>query len=171
MLDELIITIITVVVSIATATASLGYWLGRKFSETDNKFTVIGERLIRLEYTINQFSETLILMLESKGIFTPAEAVGIRNLVKALLPMPRSKYYTWEVYERLKRLLDKDPNEYAMADIEEMNSMADLIEKEGWETNRRDLLEYASKLRFYAMIAKVVFIYPKLLKGSSQQRG
>jgi len=118
---------------------------------------------------IKQFIETLILMLESKG-FYPAEAVGIRNLVKALLPMPRSKYYIWEVYEKLKRLLDKNPNEDTMADIEEMNSMSDPVEKEGWETNRRDLLEYASKLRFYAMVAKVVFIYPKLLRDSSQQR-
>ncbi len=61
----------------------------------------------------------------------------------------------------LKKLLDKDPNEYTMADIEKMNSMADLIEREDWETSRRDLLEYTSRPRFYAMVAKAVFIYQK----------
>jgi hypothetical protein len=64
----------------------------------------------------------------------------------------------------LKQLLDKDPNEYTMADIDEMNKIADLIEKEGRTSNREDLIDYSYKLRFYAMIAKVVYIYPKLRK-------
>ncbi len=34
----------------------------------------------------------------------------------------------------------------------------------------RDLLEYASKPRFYALVAKVVFIYLKMLRDSSQRR-
>ena len=57
-----------------------------------------------------------------------------------------------------------------MADIKEMNQIADLIEMEGKETNRKDLIDYAWKLRFYAMIAKVVFIYPKLIKQQQQQQ-
>jgi hypothetical protein len=48
MLDELIITIITVMASVVMATASLGYWLSKKFSEIDSKFMVISERLSRL---------------------------------------------------------------------------------------------------------------------------
>ena len=51
-----------------------------------------------------------------------------------------------------------------MADIDEMNKIADLIEKEGRASNREDLIDYSYKLRFYAMIAKVVYIYPKLRK-------
>ena len=29
------------------------------------------------------------------------------------------------------------------------------------ETNRKELLEYAWKLRHYAMVARAIFIYPK----------
>lgn len=191
-------TIIAVVVSIASSTASLAYWLGGKFTEVESRFShvdlrlnqiedrfnriesrinelenringgvesrigSIEARIERLENAFTQFSEVLITALETKGIFTSTEALTLRGMVKALLPVPRTKYYTWEVYEKLKQLLDKDPNEYTMADIEQMNEIADLIEKEGFETKRRDLIEYAWKLRYYAMIAKVVFVYPKL---------
>lgn len=128
----------------------------------ENRINSLDIRIERLENAFKQFSEVLITALESKGIFTSTEALTLRSMVKTLLPVPRTKYYTWEVYERLRQLLDKDPNEYTMADIEQLNDIADLIEKEGFEANRRDLIEYAWKLRYYAMVAKVVFVYPKL---------
>jgi len=162
---------ITVIASVVTSTASLGYWLGKKFAiiderfnRIDERFSRVDERINRLEKAFTQFSETLIMVLEYKGVFTSIEAASFRSLIKALLPSPSSKYYTREVYERLKQLLDKDPNEYTMADIDEMNKIADLIEKEGRASNREDLIDYSYKLRFYAMIAKVVYIYPKLRK-------
>ncbi|GAB6945366.1 hypothetical protein [Vulcanisaeta sp. JCM 14467] len=170
-------TIIAVVVSVATSTASLAYWLGKKFTEIEIRFNAIENRLEKLEERVGrlenvfvQFSEVLITMLEMKNLLTQTEAMTLRSLVRTILPIPKTKYYTWEVYERLKQLLDKDPNDYTMADIEEMNQIADLIEKEGTETNRKDLIDYAWKLRFYAMIAKVVFIYPKLIKQQQQQQ-
>ncbi|WP_054856725.1 hypothetical protein [Vulcanisaeta sp. JCM 16159] len=197
-----VITIIAVVVSIASSTASLAYWLGRKFAEVESRFShvdlrfsqvedkfnsieerfnnvegringienrinkienrineiesringvegrigSIEARIERLENAFTQFSEVLITALETKGISTWTEAPTLRDMVKTLLPVPRTKYYTWEVYERLRQLLDKDPNEYTMVDIEQMNEIADLIEKEGFETKRRDLIEYAWKL-------------------------
>ena len=163
-------TIIAVVVSVATSTASLAYWLGKKFTEIEIRFNSVDNRLARLENVFVQFSEVLITMLEMKNVLTQTEAMTLRSLVRTILPIPKTKYYTWEVYERLKQLLDKDPNDYTMADIEEMNQIADLIEMEGKETNRKDLIDYAWKLRFYAMIAKVVFIYPKLIKQQQQQQ-
>ena len=177
-------TIIAVVVSVTTLTASLVYWLGKKFAEIEIRFNAIENRLEKLEESADrlderagrlenvfiQFSEVLITMLEMKNLLTQTEAMTLRSLVRTILPIPKTKYYTWEVYERLKQLLDKDPNDYTMADIEEMNQIADLIEMEGKETNRKDLIDYAWKLRFYAMIAKVVFIYPKLIKQQQQQQ-
>ncbi|BDR91643.1 tropomyosin [Vulcanisaeta souniana] len=133
-----------------------------RISGVENRINSLEIRIERLENAFKQFSEVLITALESKGIFTSTEALTLRSMVKTLLPVPRTKYYTWEVYERLRQLLDKDPNEYTMADIEQLNDIADLIEKEGFETKRRDLIEYAWKLRYYAMVAKVVFVYPKL---------
>lgn len=49
-----------------------------------------------------------------------------------------------------------------MADIEEISRIADLVER-GRETGRRELMGYAWKLRSFAMVVKVVYIYPKLV--------
>jgi hypothetical protein len=168
-----VVTIISVVTSIVVSVASLAYWLGKKFSEfdgrfrliedrVDGRFRLIGDRLSRLENAFIQFNETLLAALEAKGFFTKTEALGLRGVLRALLPPSASKYYTKEVMERLAQLLEKDPEQYTMADIEEFNRIADLIEKEGFEFDKKNLVEYAWKLRYYAIAAKVVFIYPKL---------
>ncbi|MEM1609117.1 MAG: hypothetical protein QXG81_07595, partial [Ignisphaera sp.] len=140
----------------------------RRFESLEKRASGVEERIARLENSLRQFSEVLIGSLEVKGVFTSTEATALKNLVKALIPIPSSKYYTREVYERLKRLLDKDSNEYTMADIYELEEIADLIEKEGYESKRRELIDYAWKLRYFAMVAKVVFIYPKLRKLAEQ---
>jgi DNA repair exonuclease SbcCD ATPase subunit len=200
MINETLLSTIATLITIVSSFSALAYWLGKKFSEIDNRFMVIDEKfnqvdkrfnqidkrfesletrfneinkrldvlanqIDRLESAFLQFSEILVSTLETKNILSTTEALALRGVIRSLLPSPKSKYYTKEVYERLLQLLDKDPNEYTMADIEEMERIADLIEKEGYESNRRDLKQYAWKLRYYAMIAKVVFIYPKLRKA------
>ncbi|AET32537.1 hypothetical protein [Pyrobaculum ferrireducens] len=104
------------------------------------------------------------MTLETKDIFTATEALHLKNVVRSLLPAPRSRYYTWEIYEKPKNILDKDLEEYTIADAEEINRMADLMETEGREAGRRELVEYSWKLRFFAMVVKVVYIYPKLVR-------
>ena len=215
---DVIVTVITVIASVSASTASLGYWLGKKFSYIDTKFSEIdkrfelidrrfelidkrfeeidrrfqeidkrfqeidrrfelmekrfdelSQRIGRLENAFTQFSETLIMLLESKEIFTSGEALSLRKLMRAILPYSASKYYTKEVYERLKQLLDKDAYEYTLDDIEQMYEIADLIEKEGRESKRKDLIEYSHKLRFFALVAKVIFVYPKILGRTPAQ--
>jgi len=215
---DVLVTVITVVASVSASTASLGFWLVKKFSYIDAKFSEIdkrfelidrrfelidkrfeeidrrfqeidkrfqeidrrfelmekrfdelSQRIGRLENAFTQFSETLIMLLESKEIFTSGEALSLRKLMRAILPYSASKYYTKEVYERLKQLLDKDAYEYTLDDIEQMYEIADLIEKEGRESKRKDLIEYSHKLRFFALVAKVIFVYPKILGRTPAQ--
>jgi hypothetical protein len=135
----------------------------------EKRFDELSQRIGRLENAFTQFSETLIMLLESKEIFTSGEALSLRKLVRAILPYSSSKYYTKEVYERLKQLLDKDAYEYTLDDIEQMYEIADLIEKEGIESKRKDLIEYSHKLRFFALVAKVIFVYPKILGRTPAQ--
>ena len=52
----------------------------------------------------------------------------LRSAVRAQLPQS-SKYYTREVYDGLLQPLDKDSDKYTLADIEEMERIADLMEK------------------------------------------
>ena len=127
------VTVITVIVSVATSTASLAYWLGRKFTEIDARFGSIEARVTsmegritsieakisqvkgrlaslgsevvelkgrigRLENAFMQFSEVLISTLEVKGVFTATEAAAFKGMVRVLLSIPGTRYYTWEVY-------------------------------------------------------------------------
>ena len=96
-------TIITVVVSVATSTVSLAYWLGKKFTKIELRFDAIENRLEKLEESIGkleervgrlenvfvQFSEVFITMLEIKNLLTQTEAMTLRSLVRTILPIPR----------------------------------------------------------------------------------
>lgn len=63
--------------------------------------------------------------------------MALRSMTRSKVPAAKSKYYTEEVRKRLIELLDKDPREYTMGDIEELENIAELIEKEGFEAKRR----------------------------------
>jgi hypothetical protein len=168
--------LIPVLASILVSVASLAYWLGRKFTLIDERFERINERFEkvnerfeRLEREFSsfrdvfiQYNEILISLLEAKGILSKGEVLALRGFLGSLRPQPASKYYTEEVARRLDELLAKDPEELTLADLRELDRIADLIWNEGYESGRVDLREYAMKLKLYVMMVKVVFIYPKL---------
>ena len=168
--------LIPVLASILVSVASLAYWLGRKFTLIDERFERINERFEkvnekfeRLEREFSsfrdvfiQYNEILISLLEAKGILSKGEVLALRGFLGSLRPQPASKYYTEEVAKRLDELLAKDPEELTLADLRELDRIADLIWNEGYESGRVDLREYAMKLKLYVMMVKVVFIYPKL---------
>jgi hypothetical protein len=49
-----------------------------------------------------------------------------------------------------------------MTDVEEFNRIADLMEMEGRESSDKRLVDYAYKLRLFALVVKVIVIYPKI---------
>jgi hypothetical protein len=154
---ELIIGFVSIIITIITSIAILAYWLGKKFTEIDYRFNFF-------ENTFIQFSELLLVFLHQRNVLGDVEVSGLKAVLKALLPSTRSKYYTKEVYERLVKLLDKDVKEYTMEDVEAFNEIADLIEREGIERNDKRLIDYAYKLRLFALLVKVIIVYPKLRK-------
>jgi hypothetical protein len=154
---ELIIGFVSIIITIITSIAILAYWLGKKFTEIDYRFKFF-------ENTFIQFSELLLAFLHQRNVLGDVEVSSLKAVLRALLPSTRSKYYTKEVYERLVKLLDKDVKEYTMEDVEAFNEIADLIEREGIERNDKRLIDYAYKLRLFALLVKVVIVYPKLRK-------
>jgi hypothetical protein len=166
-----LLSTLSTLIPVLTAIASLAYWLGRKFAEIneefkliDRRFAEVDKRFKRLESAFIQFADTLLTVLGSKGILTDTEVFALKSAVRSMIPTPKSKYYTEEVRKKLLELLDKDPHDYTIGDTEELENIADLIEKEGFETERRDLMRYAWMLRYYAMVVRAVYIYPKLSK-------
>ncbi|MFZ8793066.1 MAG: hypothetical protein ACO2O2_04130 [Acidilobaceae archaeon] len=161
--------LIPVLASILVSVASLAYWLGRKFTLIDERFEKVNERFEKFEREFSsfrdifiQYNEILISLLEARGILSKGEVLALRGFLGSLRPQPASKYYTEEVARRLDELLAKDPEELTLADLRELDRIADLIWNEGYESGRVDLREYAMKLKLYVMMVKVVFIYPKL---------
>jgi hypothetical protein len=58
-------------------------------------------------------------------------------------------------------MLSKDPDSFTMDNVEELIEIARLMEKEYMASGRRELLDYAVKLRIGALVIKVVLVEPK----------
>jgi hypothetical protein len=167
---ELVVGFISIIITVVASTASLAYWLGKKFTAIDYRFKLLEGRISRFENIFVQFNELLLTFLYQRNVLGDVEASNLKAVLRALLPPSRSKYYTKEVYEKLVKLLDKDVKEYTMEDVEAFNEIADLIEKEGVEASDKKLIDYAYKLRLFALVVKVVIVYPKLRKLAESSR-
>jgi len=141
-------------------------WRFKEFeNRIDGRFAGIENRLDRLEKMFYSYNELLLKILESKNILTPVEAMTLVHTLKALLPTGMSKYYTKEVEEKLRKLLDKDLNEYTLQDTRELENIADLMFEEYVVSKRKELLDYGERLRVFAQVVRIMFVIPKITKG------
>jgi chromosome segregation ATPase len=117
------------------------------------------EQLGRVEGQVGQlvrtfqiYNSTLLKVLSSKGVLTETEAEALSSHL-LYVPPAKSKYFTEEVRQRLIEILKGvKEGRYTAADVKELRRISDLIEKEGWENNRRDLLDYNLKLQMLIAI-------------------
>ena len=117
----------------------------------------LGSRIDRIYQGIlhlMNLNDSLLLMLQSKGIFSDSEVIALRTYLISILPTVQSKYYTEEVRRRLLELLNKSLDEYSWNDVFELEKIADLIFKEGCKSRREDLISYSGKLRAFIAILK-----------------
>jgi len=138
--------------------------LQAKLDEVDRKIDGVSTRLDKLEKGIFGFNELLLKVLEEKGVVSRTEALTLLVALKGMIPGSRSKYYTKEVENRLRELLNKDPDTFTMDDIRELEDIAEIMEKEYTVSGRKELLDYAAKLRIGALVFKIVFVEPKMRK-------
>ncbi|MEL9991346.1 MAG: hypothetical protein QXP98_07840 [Thermoproteus sp.] len=106
-------------------------------------------------------------MFAAKGVLTATEGVALAQAPRAYLQAATSRYYTKEVERRLRELLDKNPEDYTMADIEEFFKIADLMLQEYAVSKREDLLDYQARLRVAAQVFKILFVEPKIRRGEA----
>lgn len=189
--SEIISTLATLI-SIASSAAGLGYWLARqfdkiarqfekidmqfekidmkfkevylRFDKMDIQFKEMERRMERLERGIFSFNELLLKVLEEKDVISRTEAISLMAALQSMIPSSRTKYYTKEVENRLRELLGKDPEKYTLEDIKELERIADIMEDEYMVSGRKELIDYAAKLRVAALVLKVVFVEPKMRK-------
>jgi hypothetical protein len=62
-MDEVLSTLV-ILLSVASSSASLGYWLAKQFEKINTKLRAIEARLDELEMGIYRFNELLLKVLE-----------------------------------------------------------------------------------------------------------
>ena len=125
----------------------------------EEHFKGLKEQVGRVEGHVGQlvkafqiYNSTLLKVLSSKGVLTETEAEALSSHL-LYVPPAKSKYFTEEVRQRLIEILKGvKEGRYTATDVKELRRISELIEKEGWENNRRDLLDYNLKLQMLIAI-------------------
>jgi hypothetical protein len=68
-MDEVLSTLV-ILLSVASSSASLGYWLAKQFERINAELIAIEARLDGLEMGIYGFNELLLKVLEAKGVLS-----------------------------------------------------------------------------------------------------
>jgi len=156
------------VVRLEERTSKIEEQMGRvenDVAEIKGRVGRLEEQLGRVEGQVGQlvrafqiYNSTLLKVLSSKGVLTETEAETLSSHL-LYVPPAKSKYFTEEVRQRLIEILKGvKEGRNTVAEVKELRRISDLIEKEGWENNRRDLLDYNLKLQM--LIAIVVLQIP-----------
>jgi polyhydroxyalkanoate synthesis regulator phasin len=133
--------------------------LEERVAKLEERTSKIEEQMGRVEGHVGQlvkafqiYNSTLLKVLSSKGVLTEAEAEALSSHL-LYVPPAKSKYFTEEVRQRLIEILKGvKEGRYTVADVKELRRISELIEKEGWENNRKDLLDYNLKLQMLIAI-------------------
>lgn len=148
---EVIVNIITTVVSVGVAVASLGYWLGKKFSGIDYRFRMIDERfkqidkrfeelreyvdykVDRLGRAFSSYQEFFIEYLSVKGVVSEQEATMLKDEAARLSTLATANPFTKEEWDKLKKYLEKDPKKFTLKEAEEFRELGRKAIAEYWD--------------------------------------
>jgi DNA mismatch repair ATPase MutS len=188
---ETIISILSIVIPILSSIIYLGFWIGRKFGEIDERFRAVDERfkvvddrfrllenrfdelkryvdtrfdelkkyvddrLIELKnYVDNRFNdlrsyidnrverigrafssyqEFLIEYLSMKGVVSEKEVTILKNEAVRMSLLASLNPFTKEEWEKLKKYLDKDPNDFTLEEAEEFRELGRKAIREYWD--------------------------------------
>lgn len=117
-----------------------------------------------------EFNSALLELLEVKGLLSHTEVLALRVALRTMRPGSSSKYYTREVEEKLKNLLDKEPEDFTLEDVWELERISNILVKEAAVSGRDELADYAGKLLAYAILVKVKYVFPKLRREEEERR-
>ncbi|NAZ12972.1 MAG: hypothetical protein GU359_02315 [Desulfurococcales archaeon] len=188
---ETIISILSIVIPILSSIIYLGFWIGRKFGEIDERFRAVDERFkvvddrfrllenrfdelkryvdtrfdelkkyvddrfIELKnYVDNRFNdlrsyidnrverigrafssyqEFLIEYLSMKGVVSEKEVTILKNEAVRMSLLASLNPFTKEEWEKLKKYLDKDPNDFTLEEAEEFRELGRKAIREYWD--------------------------------------
>jgi len=138
--------------------------------ELGGRLDALATELKSFRSAMLEYNLALLDVLELKGLLSTTEVRALSAALGRLQPQSQSKYYTKEVAERLKQLLEKQPEELTFDEVLELEKIADILIKEAAATGRYELATYAGKLLAYAGLVRVKYIHPKLREEEERRR-
>jgi len=150
---ELLLTAVGTIGAVAASTASLAYWLGRKFAEIEKRFAEIDKRFEEFDRRFNELAQA------TRDQFEFFRVLGFRGVLEArdvdfvkgeLARLARLNPLTEEELRRIRELVEKE--ELTLEEADELRELARKFVKEhGDRPGAWKLLIYASIMRGIAL--------------------
>jgi hypothetical protein len=186
---ETLIAILSILAPTLSSIVYLGYWLGSKFSKIDERFRQIDERLKQLDKRFDElreyvdgkseelrgyvegridrlgrafssYQEFFVEYLSVKGVVSASEATMLKNEAARLSLLAAMNPFTKEEWEKLKRFLEKDPDDFTLREAEEFR-----------ELGRKAIAEYWERPEAYKLHLYTCVVYGLALRKLGEEKG
>jgi len=166
---ELILSTLGIIVTIITSIAILAYWLGKKFSEIDERFKVIDkrfklvdERFKVIERSMRSLSSAsseahriIVDFLAIKGLIEKEEAKYLGDRVEAIFQVSTLNPLTKEEFKFLKEFFSKDVDEVTIEEAERAYELGKRLFVEDFNDKGFLIAMAAAYIRGYLVSKKV----------------
>jgi len=150
---ELLLTAIGTIGAVVASTASLAYWLGRKFAEIEKRFAEIDRRFEEFDRRFNTLARA------TRDQFEFFRGLGFRGVLEARDvdfvkgELARLARLTEEELKRIRELVEKE--ELTLGEADELRELArKFVDEHGDVPGAWKLLIYASVMRGIALRKK-----------------
>jgi len=103
----------------------------------DNRFndlrSYIDNRVERIGRAFSSYQEFLVEYLSVKGIVSEKEVIILKNEAVRMSLLASLNPFTKEEWEKLKKYLDKDPNDFTLEEAEEFRELGRKAIREYWD--------------------------------------
>jgi hypothetical protein len=146
---DTIINIIATIASVSVAVATLGFWLGKKFTEIDYRFKLIDERfkavderfkeidkgfaelekrisrrIERLSLAFTSYQEFFIEFLSREGVIRGDARDLLVREARRVAKLSVANPLTKEEWEKILKYIEKNPEEFTLEEAEEFLELA-----------------------------------------------
>ncbi|MEM1637288.1 MAG: hypothetical protein QW247_06195 [Pyrobaculum sp.] len=156
-MDEAVVGVVGVLVTVVTSIATLAYWMGKKFQRLESEVKTVKEELRdktnSLLLGFQSYQEFFIELLASEGMLRAERVQLAKNELLRIIKIVRANPLTKEEVERLEELLRKD--ELTLEEALELREIARKVVREyGNYVEAWKLHAYASLMVGLAMSKK-----------------
>ncbi|MGC8571543.1 MAG: hypothetical protein ACP5L1_09550 [Caldivirga sp.] len=166
MLNEVVLSIIGLAVTVVGMLGGSLYWLGGKFKDIDKRFEEVDRRFNEMDRKLTIFvnsarsatvamNSAIIEFLGVKGLISPSEAAFLTNEVARISQSIRANPISKEEVEYIRAVFSK--GDIDKISVEELERVAEIAKRWWYE----DGSEIAYKLFIYTWMLRAYKLYGK----------